>query len=526
MLVGGTALGLYSRFTAGSAPLRDQIGRLSDVAGVPSFLGLLAAVAGGFVLLAWLGALVAERAFGSHWWVTFGLVGSFAGVIWLSVGSDELAHVGRIRREYVAFPQLTTAVAAWLLVLAGILAMLPLAFRRERAALGAAVVGMCAATVVGATAVALGDDTRNIDATTAAAADVPAVPLRVGAKAYEMRRATVDVVSAGTGFVAADAQGITAYDGTAGTERWHYRRTGGAVQYAAGSLRAVSGGKIVIAAWGPARTTVQAFDAVTGARLWGPGSAFVDEPGRPATISDAPGELGLDRLVKYNSRAVSGYDVRTGARTWRVEAPEKCRIADAAAVADATYFATLCDEDKVVTLHAHHDGGALDSREVARADKPQRFGSFRVHGNVAEANWNDADYLLLHKPDQLAGAAVEKSSKRMVADPDSSDLVYDRPAGNYPVFATPPQVDNGVPLPGFSFTMGERRVTFLKDVVLKLGVNDDKALAIFAWNRTDGRELPPTNVQAPGEFTAPAQLLRVPGAVLVVTDDQLIGIVA
>ncbi|MBU9763896.1 PQQ-binding-like beta-propeller repeat protein [Mycobacterium sp. TNTM28] len=224
---------------------------------------------------------------------------------------------------------LPAGLASWWLCLGGaVLTLLAArAFGRlDRAAakllgIGAAIAVVVAAVVtVGAWRA--GDDGRYLDATTAAATDVPALPGGIGQRTFTVSvpdafegdrfEPTREIAAAGAGFVVYGDHRITAY-GADGAERWHFARTGpGSV--AVNGMRVFDDGATVLALLDKG---LVGLDAVTGEQLW----TNADESMMYA-LSQAPGyNLDAPFVVYRDGRVWSRFDTRTGQPMWTVPAP-------------------------------------------------------------------------------------------------------------------------------------------------------------------------------------------------------------
>ncbi len=269
------------------------------------------------------------------------------------------------------FDRLTTAAAAILLVLSG--TVLTLGLGRPAAVHAAgkrplilgSVAGLLISAGTAGFAMYAGDDARRIDHTTAAAATVPAFPARLGEEHYrisvpgsESEDEGAEIVMAGTGFVLATTEGLTAYDGASGTPRWHYLRRNVrdgnrvGVGFVRSSLLSVDGGSVVLAQW--ERGGVTAFDAITGELLWthseftaATGDLLSDinryDADRPEVWRLVRGQTSnpASVLAATNGRQLARFDARTGDRMWSVEL---CQVgsADYAFTAAAIYRIARC----------------------------------------------------------------------------------------------------------------------------------------------------------------------------------------
>ncbi|MDH6196928.1 outer membrane protein assembly factor BamB [Mycobacterium frederiksbergense] len=226
-------------------------------------------------------------------------------------------------------PALPAGLAAWWLSVAGAVATFLAArafprLQRDSAkllAVGAAIAVVVAA-VVTVGALRAGDDGRYVDATTAAATDVPAVPTALGQRTFtvsvpdafdtDKHQPNYEIEAAGAGFVVYHDRRITAY-GTDGKERWHFERTGpGSVQVK--GIRVFDNGATVVAV---VDDGLIGLDATTGQQLW----TGADDRMLYA-LSQAPGFNLVSPFVVYrDDRVWVRFDTRTGNPMWTVPAP-------------------------------------------------------------------------------------------------------------------------------------------------------------------------------------------------------------
>ncbi len=271
------------------------------------------------------------------------------------VGQGIPAFYRRVMDSAPVTTALPLGAAAWWLCLAGAAAAFVAARafpRLERAsvkllAVGAAI-AVAVASVVTVGAVRAGDDGRFVDATTAAATDVPAVPAALGQRTFtvsvpdafvEASLPVYDIGSAGAGFAVHRAGRITAY-GADGKERWHYARTGPA-DVGVGGMRVVDNGATVLAFIDGA---VIGLDAVTGERLWSSGDTDLVEAAR-GRFRAATGPF----IVGWNdARIWTRYDSRTGRTLWSVPAPHPgCGMTEPVVAASGVVSTVQCEDGKV-----------------------------------------------------------------------------------------------------------------------------------------------------------------------------------
>lgn len=251
-----------------------------------------------------------------------------------------------LTQAYPVTPALAAGVAAWLLCVAGAIATLlaTAAFARlGRDSLRLVAVGVVIAVVAGVVvtvgALRAGDDDRFVDASTAAATDVPALPSTLGRRGFGLtvpdafdveepgaiggKPGHYQIAAAGAGFVVYTNHRVTAY-GADGTERWHYARTGQSDVVADG-ISVYDNGATVVVSLGRA---LVALDAVTGAKLW---------TSADPRLLDAVGHAG-DRdvpfLVFRDVASWTRFDTRTGKSAWTVPDPNPPECADGEIDAD------------------------------------------------------------------------------------------------------------------------------------------------------------------------------------------------
>ncbi|RZQ61386.1 PQQ-binding-like beta-propeller repeat protein [Amycolatopsis suaedae] len=231
--------------------------------------------------------------------------------------------------------------AAGLLVAGAVLAAVALPRRAgpvPGGRLRALLAGLAVGTAVAATAVAV-TPADAVDATTAASAapgPVPDLPSR-----QTWRRAgdepVINLKPAGTGVVVLTGSGVTAVDGTTGTERWHYRRTdlpaGRAPLPDYGNrLWVFDEGRVVVADIG---ARLHGFDALTGELLWRDEGALPWDTGWQAA-----GPV----LVTAGERAHTAVSARSGEQVWRWDVPAGCAARRGVGGADVVVAELTCGE--------------------------------------------------------------------------------------------------------------------------------------------------------------------------------------
>ncbi|MBO0855893.1 MAG: PQQ-binding-like beta-propeller repeat protein [Nocardia sp.] len=477
LIIGGTALAVYSRYFAGTRVL-DGVGRDFGsfegvrVTGLPERYAATAVVLGAVMILVVAGiALFGSRRGAIGRLLPFGGLIAAGAIIWLWVRDHMPALFEQIRFDYPLFPRLPTALAAMGLVLVGAIliagaGMAPVRVRRGPRMLlvAAAAAGLLISSVVGLSAVRAGDDSARVDHVTAAQVQIRPVPRTVGAQRYRMPipvdpgrddlRKTVDVVPAGAGFVVADGRGLTAYEGGSGAPRWHYRRRGTGDHgrpgdgYRTGTLYSADDGSVVLARWDHLGWI--AFEAMTGEILW-QHSEFTDAEG---ALPDVAG-LGTQHpgrssgaLLRYSGDRLARYDARTGKQLWSTDIRTPgCGGSGSVVVTDsAAYRVVVCGagpagsgtEDSGTALHAAtydlRTGAQIANRGVGRgttdaADRIRLIAVSRT-GTVVTLLWmvsGAVHQMILTAPEQLATAPRDAPEERdvLAADRSGHQLLVD-----------------------------------------------------------------------------------------------------
>ncbi|MBF6171983.1 outer membrane protein assembly factor BamB family protein [Nocardia blacklockiae] len=430
MVLGGVGLAVFSWFFASTWPLDNEITgedvfgsfRNLDVSGVPGKYAATTLLAGVLVLAA-LGVAavrVVRGRDGYGTWGPFVLLAVGAGLlVWpVMAWRDHLPGLWRqVRIQYPPFEQLPTAVVAGTLVVVGTALVAAVAARPETlralrlpVLVLTVVVGLAVSGVAAALAIRAGDDERRVDRSTAAAQPPAAVPDRMGAAAYRMSvpaaktgtgEPRTDLVVAGAGFAIAEPDGITAYDGATGTERWHYRRTNTLdprgnryTAYLPGTLRSLDGGTVVLSDWGELGWT--AFDATTGEILWR-NSDFagdMDDPGIRRDLGDFRLTSGF--LVVSESNRVVRYDARTGARMWSLDTTKlQCTgyFSPITITETAIYRLAGCGPDNETVAHLSaidpRTGAVIAEQELPLSSEngPRTSAYLQRHGNAVLVQW-------------------------------------------------------------------------------------------------------------------------------------------
>ncbi|APA97490.1 outer membrane protein assembly factor BamB family protein [Nocardia seriolae] len=354
----------------------------------------------------------------------------------------------RLRLQNPLFGQLPTAFAASALLVIGTVSaicvfVLPEQLRRlsKRALIISAVIGVVIPAATAVAAVRAGDDNRNVDHTTAARATVPARPTRLGTQQYRIRMPAnwydegirnEGLVAAGTGYVVASRQGITAYDGETGTPRWHYLRRNteyrgrDGIVYHAGTLRSADNGAVVLAEW--ATLGWMAFDANTGEILWQDSDFTRDANAQRDAPTFVAGEpwFAPAPLITYGRSEFRGYDARTGARLWSANLlPQGCATANYLKIRVTTtafYRAAGCvdgaDQSVIATALDPRTGAMIGNRELMRAAAVKDHNAFvgiDGDGDTVVVRWlesPDNGEIVVRDPARLVTAAIVRDRDR------------------------------------------------------------------------------------------------------------------
>lgn len=250
---------------------------------------------------------------------------------------------------------LPAGMAAWWLCLGGaaLTFLAARAFPRlERGAVKLLAVGAAIAVVIAAVvtvgALRVGDDARFLDATTASATDVPAVPSALGKRTFtvpvpgafaDQGVPTYDIGSAGAGFAVFRDGRITAF-GADGKERWHYSRTGPNDVGVTG-MRVLDNGATVLAFIDGG---LVGLDAVTGEQLWVGSDQGLQEAARGRfRLASGP------YIVGWNDERIwTRYDGRTGRAMWSVPAPHPgCGVVEPVVTTAGVVSTVQCQDGKV-----------------------------------------------------------------------------------------------------------------------------------------------------------------------------------
>lgn len=564
LLIGGVALGVYSRVAAATMHLGDR-NRESEIQGLPEQVGNTALVLGGVVLVVVATVTATRLPRRKPWaWRTDPVIGWAVALVLLVgaavfFGNDYWAKYTELRTEYPYFPRMSTAMAAFALVMvgtaciaAGMMAPGRAADRKAADWLRLVVrAGLVPAIVVSAVAIWAGEDSWNIDHVTADRVAVPPVPERLGTERYRVQiplkdssevpynGAGFEVVAAGAGFVVSGHAGLTAYDGVTGVERWHYRRTeqsGEVVPYSTGTLKSV-GEDVVIAAWHHAGW--QGFDATTGEVLWTDSefardSKSVDWSWLPVTSST---------LALANPTQLAGYDPRTGVRRWLIDtAHPSCPVAERnswthsiedVGVGAVLYRARQCVADDLswwnVMATDGKTGAVLASNDVAHntlpADRSAGVSNMTVRrlGDSLVLNWQDrvsSEYraVFVADPTDLDSPTVHSEDTYPTDISPTGDLLINESLRAATYLVNP---DTGIRRFQFDNVHSpadpEYRA-FLDQEIIELAwrsVSGTRQRSLRAWSSTDGSLVGEQVIADCGDVQEMVAVRPVPGALLV-----------
>lgn len=516
----GTGLAVYSRFFSSTGAVPEDSDRLAGLVSLqdtPDVVGVAVLVSGVLAIL----AAIARWCVRNHHLASS--VTQSAMTIWLTVltgfalytyATDLPGDYRTVREEVVFFERFPTAVGALALVFAGTLLLAACAPRvalksvGTRAAAVACVLGLLSGVAVSAQAVHLGDDSVNIEHTTATEIAVPPVPATVGEYRYSIPAEPGDqqfVVAAGAGYVVAGEHGITAYDGRTGEERWRYLRTGEGPEFSADSLTTYDGGSVVTAQW----DQTIGFDAMTGEVLWA-GSDLDNDRKHGFSRADYLGPYPDRVILRFGYGHVSGYDPHTGRRMWDVATD--CSVVDAQVTDRAVYYLDRCTSDHSESLSLV----ALDSltgevsadRDLGRLDQAANLDTTLVRvANTVAVEW-DASLpergragLIVSNPSQIETAPIAGWQRLEAADPLGPQyLVTDAttPTGKLRIrLAAASAIGMETEIDG-----GAAALILSEQIVVAGGRWSDSsvALGLRGLDRSDGRELthrvgPPVHIK-------------------------------
>jgi hypothetical protein len=209
--------------------------------------------------------------------------------------------------------------------------------RRDAGRLAAALAGVVAVVLVaGVASVGWRDARSTLDATTAAAVEMPAVPAKLGQERFRLSlpyfRPRIE--AAGAGFVVwtpywskDDAAPDLMAFGASGTPRWHYSRTGPGEEVA--RVGVYDAGRVLVvgvvtgdSSDGGGRegrgTEMVGLDAVTGEQLW---TSADRDMWNALDINDGGSRMSF---AVRGEDFWTGFDARTGQQTWRIPNPASC----------------------------------------------------------------------------------------------------------------------------------------------------------------------------------------------------------
>lgn len=558
LALGGVVLGLYSRFMAETVAYdevrlrgRDWFGAFHEetAAGLAERFGL-AAVLLGVIVVAVCWAIGVWRHVDSYQSSVLAVVGFIAvlAVILVLAGLIAAGHLPgiytQIRFEYPYFPRLPTAAAASVLVLAGALLVLgstlipnPATLLRRRALVAAAVGGLVISAGTAVLAVRAGDDRPNIDHVTASAVEILSAPQHLGTERYRAQfvngpyERLPDIVAAGAGFVVAELDGLTAYDGRTGTQRWHYRRPDFrrgdeyGVVYRPETLLSVADGRVVLANWD--HLGWRAFDAVTGEKLWTETDFTRD---RRARMSVPRSRNPSGFLILSNESRIARYDARTGSRMWSADFDAKgCDSTGVTALlTDHTIYRVAdCAPDKTHTLTVSAldplAGAVSGIRELARTDG--RITSRRqTLANTLLISWGfpatdrAREAIVLRGPDQLHTAAVTepRDESYVAAEPNGPDVLVEPYGARWPQVV---DIDSGAVRFETSDlhywdTVGSQAEFLSAEIVQSNPSSGKSGFMLRSWSRADGAPAATRHVTSGDGRCYSGELLPVSGALL------------
>ncbi|WP_278263618.1 PQQ-binding-like beta-propeller repeat protein [Nocardia sp. AG03] len=435
--------------------------------------------------------------------------------------------------RYAAFPSLPMSCAALVLVIAGTLLVLGAAISPplygalpQRASAIMAAIGVLATVAVTGVAAWVGDDSRFIDHRTAADGPVPSMPKALGQERFRIDLPpSATVAAGGHGFVVGTPTGITAYDGTTGTPRWHYLRpaaTTRGVHLDRDTPLSLTRDDVVVTYWYGAGWI--AFDASSGETLWTDSDFSRDaETGLRALAGDEKHTL----LARADGGDFRRYDARTGTRMWSAPAvPDNCRTerAQVAVTSIAVYQVMVCRDERgpSTTVRAlDATTGAITTERAFPTPEPNRLPTISVIDDVVSLDWSYRTEGLRHlhfvSPTDLTTAEITDSVDVLAADSTtvltSADFrettVSDR---------DDPTRSRTLPLALSSLLASGRPHLLLADELISI------AHGLHTWQRPDLTETTP----APLDRCKPYTLLPAPGATLVICESktqsgQLIG---
>lgn len=568
LVAGGAVLGVYSRVVAETVELGSRY-RTSELEGIPERVATTAFVSAA-VLAVVLAVVAATRRFRRNppSWRSDPVIGWAVAVILLVgaavfFGDEWWAKFTEIRTDVPYFPRMPTAMAAFGLVMVGLALIVAGSLAADYSAERTAAewrrvvvrAGLVPAIFVSAVAIWAGEDSWNIDQTTAEHVASPPVPQWLGTERYRLpipigdlyeastdeRR--IDVVSAGPGFVVSGHAGITAYDGVTGVERWHYRRTaqsGQPLRYRSGTLSSV-GDDVIVAAWYGIGS--MGFDAATGEVLWAD-SDFTRDRSSVDWFWDPVGD---STSTLANPTQLAGYDRRTGERRWRTDtADPACPAAEPnswvhslndVGIGTILYRAGLCAKDGHSWWHVvavdGETGAIIAATAIAhnpvptgRSAEVNRLSVVRL-GNSLALKWEDRATrkdraIFVTGPGDLGSPTVHTEHVSPTDISPRGDLLvheYVRQTGDTATYLTDPATG----LRRFQLDSSrtpedpEYRVFLDQEIVELSEWSDNQTFArpLRVWDPTDGLLIREETITDCGDARDQAEVKPVHGAVLV-----------
>ncbi|MFF5034003.1 outer membrane protein assembly factor BamB family protein [Nocardia salmonicida] len=540
VLIGGVALGLYSRFLAVANPATPRDDARAEL---PDAVGMSAIVVGVVALLIIAAVLLSARrlraaGFGNPG-TTIYLVLAAAIVRTMQLHVPSVAE--QIFEHYAAFPQLPTALAAWVLVCLGILVVsYPLTAAQRftptaRTIAVPATIGLllCALTTGGALWV--GDDDRFIDHRIAASVVAPPIPNRLGQERFRIALPKESrVVVGGPGFIIGTPTGITAYDGATGSARWHYLRPDAAedgVHHEESNLLSIPSENTVLTSWNHLGWI--AFDATTGEKLWTE-SEFADDSRSAMRVASGFGASSEPMLALVDDELFGGsygnfarYDARTGRHMWSEPAtPDGCdnMTSRIAITSPAVYQVRVCRNKEsawTTVLALDPATGAETAKRDLPDPDPDRAPKVSVQEDALSVDWAyrnaPLDHLVVSAPGLLGTAPVAADYVKVIAnDPATGTLVTNS-------WSTGITLSQGG-APDRSLTDPDARLggvspfdsVLLTDELIAVG---DAQLR--TWRRADLVENTPPVPLGSGQAS---QIIAAPGIILIPFDDKSAGL--
>lgn len=441
MVLGGMGLGFYSLTFAADSPseVRDD-----PSPGLGMFAILFGAVALALLAIAMRWSMRLRAAgFGNPPALLLPVL--LVTEIVITQGMNLGATTKDIRAAYPAYPQLSTSIAAWYLVIAGTILVLAAAIApplnwalSPRTFAKSAAVGALACAVTIGFAIRDGDDNRSVDHRTATQTAAAPLPNRLGDERFRVSLPNAkQVLVGGPGFVAGSTQGVTAYDGTTGKARWHYLRTPapeGGVQHEPNRMILIPTENVLITYWN--NLGWKAFDATTGHLLWTESDFSRDGGSTEGALRGIDAPPFLSRTAET---FLARYDARSGRLLWSTpDAPDVCGGERAAITrtSRAVYQVATCfDQGRAITRIRALDpatGTTIAQRDIPTApsvDQPK----LSTARDVLVVQWNmpgeDLDHLLVRSPEQLATAPMTEDVRILAADPETGAYITESAEG-------------------------------------------------------------------------------------------------